>query len=355
MNSSTSSSEPAVEPEPAAWRRFGRTLLLTACGAGFSLYVAIVLIDPFGVLPISAPLDRAPVATNARYSFPMLARDARFDSAVIGTSTSRMLRPELLDRLFQARFANLSMNDATAYEQYRLGLVFARSRPAVRWLLIGVDVAWCQEGSAYRKLTPRPFPEWMYDDDRWNDLREHFNLYALEHAGIQLAEMVGLRRRKYGRDGYTSFLPDDALYDAARASAQLRPPAGAAEASTASTAEERRDLAFPALAHLDELLSALPRGSRALLYFVPYHAGHLPGEGTRDAAVWVECKARVARTASRYANARVADFMLASPITRLDANYWDPLHYRVAVADWLMTALSHAAAGREDEGWRLLR
>ncbi|MCC7282510.1 MAG: hypothetical protein IT556_09020, partial [Acetobacteraceae bacterium] len=54
----------------------------------------------------------------------MLARSARFDSAILGTSTSRMLRPAVLDPLFGARFANLSMNDATAWEQYRLGLVF---------------------------------------------------------------------------------------------------------------------------------------------------------------------------------------------------------------------------------------
>ena len=63
---------------------------------------------------------RAPVATNARFSFPALARSAKFDSAVFGTSTSRLLRPVMLDPEFGARFANLAMNDATAYEQARI-------------------------------------------------------------------------------------------------------------------------------------------------------------------------------------------------------------------------------------------
>ncbi len=77
----------------------------------------MALVDPFDTLPLSPPAERWPVATDARFSFPALARAARFDSAVFGTSTSRLLRPAVLDPAFGARFANLAMNDATVYEQ----------------------------------------------------------------------------------------------------------------------------------------------------------------------------------------------------------------------------------------------
>ena len=84
------------------------------------IYAFVVLVDPFDTLPLSPPADRVPVATNARFAFPALARSPKFDSAIFGTSTSRLLRPAVLNAAFGARFANLAMNAATAYEQSRL-------------------------------------------------------------------------------------------------------------------------------------------------------------------------------------------------------------------------------------------
>src|SRR4051812_39210368 len=130
MSSFISSSDPVVGGStPARWRRFLRLLLATWLGSAGLICAFVVLIDPFNTLPLSLPLARAPVSTNARFAFPALARSANFDSAVIGTSTSRLLRPVVLDRAFGARFANLSMNAATAYEQARLLEVFIREHP----------------------------------------------------------------------------------------------------------------------------------------------------------------------------------------------------------------------------------
>jgi hypothetical protein len=106
MSSSTFSSD--------RWRRFFRLAIGTAALAVVIVYGFVVLVDPFDALPLSPPADRVPVASNARFAFPALARSARFDSALFGTSTSRLLRPVTLDPLFGARFANLAMNDATA-------------------------------------------------------------------------------------------------------------------------------------------------------------------------------------------------------------------------------------------------
>ncbi len=193
-----------------------------AAAAAALLYAFIVVVDPFDTLPLSPPLARAPVATNARFSFPALARSAEFDSAVIGTSTSRLLRPAALDPAFGgARFVNLSMNAATAYEQARILGVFLRAHPHPRAVIIGLDIAWCGIGPQPR-YTPRPFPEWMYGRDRWRGYREMFNLYALTQAFAQFLHVTGLKPSRYGLDGYTSFVPDDRLYDPARVAMHLR-------------------------------------------------------------------------------------------------------------------------------------
>jgi hypothetical protein len=94
--------------------------------------------------------------------FPALARSDRFDSAVFGTSTSRLLRPVVLNAAFGARFVNLAMNAATAYEQTRLMAVFRRAHPEAHQVLVGLDLAYCRPGLPELKFTPRPFPAWMY-------------------------------------------------------------------------------------------------------------------------------------------------------------------------------------------------
>src|SRR5208282_1099994 len=105
------------------WRRFCRRLLGLALALGAAIYAFVFILDPFDTLALSPPFDRSPVTTNARYAFPALARMSAFDSVILGTSTSRALRPAELDPLFGARFANLAMNSATAYEQWRLGML----------------------------------------------------------------------------------------------------------------------------------------------------------------------------------------------------------------------------------------
>jgi hypothetical protein len=339
MNSSTSSSE-----QPAAWRRFCRRLLVGALLLGALVYGFVLVLDPFDTLPLSPPFDRSPITTNARYSFPALARKSQFDSMILGTSTSRLLRPAELDPLFEAHFVNLAMNSATAYEQWRLGTLFARHHPKAKVALIGLDAAWCQSGSQVALYTERSFPEWMYDENQWNDYLEMFNLYAVEQAGIQFAVLAGLAPRRYGRDGYTNFLPDDGDYDLARARRRLYPGGARPAPPTPDGSDDGAAVRLPSLPLLGDLLDALPNAQK-LVYFAPYHVSGQPLPGTAAAAVWRQCKAQVAAIAAARPGARLVDFMIPSPVTREDANYWDPLHYRAAISTWLARALRAAASG----------
>ncbi len=314
--------------------------------------------DPFDDLPFSPRFQRAPIEENQRYSFPGLARSPRFDSAVVGTSTSRLLRPEQLDRLFGARFVNLAMNSSVAWEQYRILGVFLDHHPAPRVVVMGLDDdRWLAPGTTLPHSVPEyPFPEWLFDDDPWNDLPHMFDTWTLERARRQLVVLLGMRRPTYGYDGYRSFLPDFGTYDLEKAERLLHatpqrggeprdPPIDLSEA-------ERRRLVYPADALLERILARLPTPTELVLFFPPYHHLHLPAEGSHAAAVLEEGKRRVADLARGRPRTRVVDFMISSPITERDQNFWDPVHPTEEVAarvDQSLRASRDAAVG--DDGY----
>jgi hypothetical protein len=335
-----------------AWRRFFQLASGTAGFVAGLIYAFVVLVDPFDALPLSPPADRVPVASNARFSFPALARSSHFDSAIFGTSTSRLLRPDVLNVEFAARFANLAMNDATMYEQSRLFAVFADAHPVPRIVVFGLDMRNCTIGDTYDKLTPRPFPEWLYDSNRWRGYGEMFNLFAVQEAGQQFGILIGIKRPVLGRDGYTSFVPPDGEYDPARVAMHLRESGPVILQGVGSGAPS--EWRYPTVELLENNLSRLTEGTRKLLFFVPYNHVLLAPPGSPVAVAWNECKLRVARLASRIPNTIAVDFMLPSPITERDDNYWDALHYRVAVADRIARDLAAAARGEASTDYRIL-
>jgi hypothetical protein len=347
MSSSISASDPQSS-DPRAWRRF--LLWLVGSGMGFFLfvYVFVAVVDPWGVLPLSPPLPRVPISTNARFSFPALARSPAFDAAVFGTSTTRLLRPAILNGLFGAHFVNLAMNSATAWEQSRMLALFAHAHPAARMVIIGLDGAWCN--MAPQESSGRPFPRWMYAGSPWRGYREVANLYAVQEAANQFAVLVGMKRPRYGLDGYTDFLPDERLYDPVRVAQIFAQWGPAPDIPTIPGAVH----VFPALSMLAKDLAALPAGTRKLLFFTPSHVDLQGNPGSDIAAVNAACKSAVASIAAGAPGTEVVDFLIPSPITRDRDNYWDPLHYRVPIADRIMRDLAAASQGRPSEDDRLL-
>lgn len=335
------------------WPRFLRTLVATGLGVGLALAAFLFVVDGYDTLAWSPAFDREPVTSNQRFSFPALARKQKFDSAIIGTSTTRLFRPAQLDPLFGARFVNLSMNDATAWEQAQIFDVFRRAHPRPRAVIFGIDAVWCEAGDDFRRLTPRPFPSWMYDDDPWNDALNLFNLPAVEETGRQFAYLTGLRRPKYGKDGYTNFLPPDSAYDLKRAQLHLYGPGGPVpppgRVDEQVTDAEAAAWRFPMHPLMQGMLAALPRETLKLLVVVPYHIQGQPPPGTRRARQWQECKARLAAMAGAAGNGHVVDFMIESPLTTTDSNYWDRLHFTQAISTLLGEAMARATRENRDE------
>lgn len=333
---------------PAAWRRFGRDLLLSALVAGAGAVAFVAAMDPYGLRAAPGRRTGPIMDRNQRFMYPQIARGGAFDAAVFGTSTARLLDPEDLDRAFGARFANLAVNAATPDEQRRLAELFLAGRP-VRTALFGLDATWCAAVPPPR--TAHPFPDWLYETGTpWGALKQA-NLQGLAVAGRVALHALHLTPARLRPDGYGVFTPPEAAYDLERARLHIR--AGTRidpDASDAAPVQEKPDAGMPALDRLDTLLAALPESARRIVAFMPVHVAVQGAPGTEQGRREAACKARVA-TIGRARGALVVDFRIPSPVTMEDANYWDALHYRLPVAARIVAGLKAAAeTGADDPG-----
>jgi hypothetical protein len=340
------------------WRHFTGLFLGVFAGglAGVALFV--LLVDPFGVVPFSLPIERPIVSISQRHVYPQAMRKG-FDAVILGTSTARLLDPEPLNGSFEARFFNAAMNNAMAWEQKLIFDKFLEKVAAPKAVIVGLDSVWCRGDAAEQRFGYPDFPHWMYDHDPWNDVLHLLNASTVEIAARVVGWHLGLYRERVRRDGFGVFTPPEESYDAAQASRNVwrDRPDRAASVSPAVTLPAPEQLDLPAVAWLDGILARLPASTVKILAYMPVHIAAQPVPGSREAAIESECKARIASLGRRH-DATVVDWRIPSALTRDDANYWDALHFRLPIAHRVTRDLAAAALqAREasDGSYRLSR
>jgi hypothetical protein len=334
------------------WGQFLKIALGGLAGVLAVVFGFIVLMNPYGHLPWQVLGKHVIMDINQRYQYPAIVRSGDYDSAVFGTSTSRLLDPDRLDARLGGRFANLAMNAGQAWEQYQLALLFLQHQPKPKTVIVGLDWNWCEENADVNRITPRGFPEWLYDDSAWNDWLLLLNPRALEVAGRVAGYRLGLRPPRIPFNGFEVFVPPESAYDPVKVEKllwaggpkEIKPQVPA----YAATAEDLRAWRFPALTWLEEVLAATPADARRILAFMPVHVNRQPAPGSQGAARERLCKARVAEIGARH-QAVVVDFGIASGITTRDDNYWDTMHYRLPIAYRIVDGIARAVATRQDD------
>lgn len=331
-----------VKDGETAWRRFLCVTVGVAVAGALLLFAFVAVVDPWGGLPLAPSLPRHTVSSQSRFTKPMLARDARFDSAVVGTSIAKLLRPDALNAALGGRFVNLAFEAATAYEQQRMLEVFLRAHPDARTIVLSLDVRWCDGGPELRSLPGYPFPEWLYAPQRWAGYREALTLTALRDAWAQAVTMAGLRRPRRGdADGYVPFDGAEAAWNLPRALERI------ASFGIMPAPREQHGEPGPYVTHdrLEKMLEALPATTLAVLFFPPYALAYQgPPEGAA-ARYWAGCKDRVAALVRARRHTALVDFLRDTPFTHDPAHYYDGMHYRLTVADRLAADIAQAANG----------
>ncbi|MFM9942125.1 MAG: hypothetical protein ACKVP7_21785 [Hyphomicrobiaceae bacterium] len=342
---------------PYSWSRHLKIMLGTLAALLLIAATLVLIANPYGNLPW-APLRHVLMDDNQRFQYPAIIRSQRYDSLVIGTSTSRLLEPTQLERVFGGRFANLALNSGTPWEQWQVARLFAREIAAPKTLVVGLDHVWCTHDADEKRITARGFPDWMFDSNPWNDIAYMLNARTLEIAGRRIGHALDRVKERWPHNGYEVFVPPEHDYDLARARGHIYgtavpPPANLRARRPAPPIPSD---GFPALPWIEDLLAA--RGfERVVLLITPVHVAAQPKPGQPAYVREQRCKMELARIAGRHGNA-IIDFRIPSPITREDSNYWDSVHYRVPIATRIVSDLAKAITSSADDpdgDWRVLR
>ncbi len=312
-------------------------MIISLTGLFAAGYLFVLVVDPYGIIPISFSKDRG-FATDPRFFLPNLAKRPQFDSAIIGTSTVRLLNPKDLNPLLNGRFVNLALNAAFLFEQEAILDVFLRHHSQPKFVIFGVDHVNFFNGDNYAQFiggVPENFPVWLYDESFFNDLLP-YNWRSIQHAVKQLRSITGMNPFKYRSDGYEDFTkrhPYDIdrvrniIYGSStpQAKVPVQPP-------VIKTPELLKTFQFPAVRHLDRMLGRLPDATLKIVIIPPFHHFHQATPGSTDDIKWEEFKRHVVDATCRYENSILIDYMIKSPITTADENFLDQIHYTVPVA-----------------------
>lgn len=315
------------------WSRFAGWSIGSAAAVVVGLVAAVTLLNPFGNFPSGGQTTRF-AHSNQRYNYPTIIRSHDFDSAVFGSSTSRLLEPSLLDAILEGRFANFSMDAGTAWEQYRLIKLFLAHTPGPRTLILSLDpFAWCNPRADEQRATFRLFPESFYDENRLNDFADILNLEISDVLIRTVGMKIGAREPKFDRSGFGDFTPGEVNYNPARAHELVRGDQAARGPARKVKLSPQRlaSMTFPALGWLEEILALTPDTTRVVFVRMPVHVADQAAPGSIEAVTQNECYRRV-EVLAREHGVYNFNMQFPSPITETDTNYWDRRHFRLPIA-----------------------
>lgn len=161
-----------IEKGASVYRMALRFLLAAAALFLIVIIVTVVTVDPF--FQYHEPLEKFPyIVDNQLSQNPGMARNMEYDSCVIGSSMTVNFNTDDFETLMGLDTIKLSYSGALPHDDYNiLEEVFDKSSKAgndrdVRAVFCGVDVMTYTAGTEETKY---PLPEYLYDNNPFNDI-----------------------------------------------------------------------------------------------------------------------------------------------------------------------------------------
>lgn len=303
----------------------GWACCLTACvgtlGLGALLLLGFMIaVDPydsgrFGLLGIDGVNDR-----DTHTAVASRARDAHFNSAIIGNSTSLLLDLVGLSQATGLRFVQLSVTGVGPGEEFALLEFFLRHHPNPGAVVIVADPSWC----AHERAPPwAGFPYWLYGESSLVYAARLMSWPAIQRAFQRLSIGLGWHKRIDPTGTYdpSDVWPPGKFYE-------INAPKDPRPAATTAGRE-----LLPDVSQLDEAIRKLPPDVAVVLVVPPTFYTKVPEPGTAAAEERQACNAALKRIVAGRPHSNFIDYRIDNALTRDRANFVDFIHYRPGLAD----------------------
>jgi hypothetical protein len=301
-----------------AWRRFAAIFLAVLFGGLGSIYVFLLVVDPYDTGRFPTFMSPGVSDEDPRSGSASRGRDPQFDAAIFGNSRGHLIDPARLSQPSGANFVQLTTAGSGPAEHMAMMRYFMARHARIQAMVLNVDERWC--GHDPPLPAPLAFPFWLYRGDL-EYLAHLLSTRALTAARNRIELAWGLRR-PYDARGYLD-------YEAGRAWG-FHP--GPFVAPSAAVPPMQADPHFPAVEALDAVLAAVPEQTAFVIVVPPVYQATLPVPGTQVAADLPVCKAALAQRMAARPRGSFLDFMVDGPISRDPENFMDMEHYRLRVA-----------------------
>ena len=318
------------------WGLLTLSLLLLTIGG---IIGTVVLIDPFEIYHQATAF--IPPITNGtqNYANAGIAKSYEYDSVIIGSSMTENFRPSQMDSLLGGRFVKLCINGGSPFNHKQM-MELAFSTHEVRRVLYGLDV----ESLTYFYKTPKcEMPEYLYDDDLFNDTAYWFNHSVLARYIPQCLKTLG-QSDPDQRD--TMYMWGD-LYEYGKEAA-LRYVTITGETVEQGDLPEVPELSqqsgLNVYSNLLPFIEAHP-DTEFIVFFPPYSLVQWVDFYQQGTMIYhLEQKEAVIRILLGYDNVKIYDFQAELDwVTDLD-NYIDAWHY----GPWINDAIVERVAAGEN-------
>lgn len=297
----------------AKWR-WTAVLLAVTLGLLALCAAAVRVVDPF--FHYRAPDPAGEVWFDQRAQGAGLLRSQEYETILLGSSLAANYRPFWFDVFYETSTVKITFPNG-GFREFGQALDYANTRQDVKRVIFGLDPNLLSRDPAEE---PDQLPEYLYDDDPWNDARYLLNKDALMRSAYTVLKKAQGETQElqdaFVWDGNVSFNREEALggYDR---------PEGREEAKPADYFREHY---LDNLAEVTGWLEKYP-GTEFVFYFSPYSILFWDkADRLGETEAVLSMLDEVTETLLQYDNAELQFFMDDTEvITNLD-NYADHIH-----------------------------
>ena len=313
-----------------------RWCLLTAAMLALSLVLVaalVVIVDPFEIYH-RAWFYNPPYASETQmYSGAGVAKSYTYDSIIVGSSMTENCRPSVYDAALGGRFVKLCMNAGQSLDHAKMMEIAFRTHD-VRHVVYGMDFF---SFSLYYNNQKAKTPDYLYDDNPFNDVKYLFNKSVLLTSIPQALAHIGTPDEDRTRDSMYAWEPPEMPGEAGlRANVNLSAP-------MPQQLDTARGLELAGLGLEHNLLPFIRenRDTTFTVFFPPYsllYWADQAAQGNLDTCI--AQKNLMAETLLKEPNVALFDFQARFDWIENYDLYYDLIHYIAVINDEMAYAMA---------------